>query len=47
MRDLGITGFRRQCLSLLEDLPEYRDSLVAVTAHSGQVPVALLEPVAV
>ena len=40
MRDLSITEFRRQCLSLLEDLPEEG---VVVTKH-GQ-PVARVAPV--
>jgi len=40
MRDLGITEFRRQCLSLLEDLPEEG----IVITRRGQ-PVALVAPV--
>jgi prevent-host-death family protein len=40
MRDLSITEFRRQCLSLLENLP---DEGVVITKH-GQ-PVARVAPV--
>jgi antitoxin (DNA-binding transcriptional repressor) of toxin-antitoxin stability system len=40
MRDLSITEFRRQCLSLLEDLPEEG---ILITRH-GQ-PVARVAPV--
>ena len=40
MRDLSITEFRRQCLSLLEDLPEEG---IVITKH-GQ-PVARVAPV--
>jgi prevent-host-death family protein len=39
MRDLSITEFRRQCLSLLEDLP---DDGIVITKH-GQ-PVARVAP---
>ena len=39
MRDLSITEFRRQCLSLLEDLPEEG---IVITKH-GQ-PVARVAP---
>jgi prevent-host-death family protein len=40
MRDLSITEFRRQCLSLLDDLPEEG---IVITKH-GQ-PVARVAPV--
>jgi prevent-host-death family protein len=40
MRDLSITEFRRQCLSLLDDLPEEG---IVITKH-GQ-PVARVTPV--
>jgi prevent-host-death family protein len=40
VRDLSITEFRRQCLSLLEDLPEEG---IVITKH-GQ-PVARVAPV--
>ena len=40
VRDLSITEFRRQCLSLLEDLPEKG---ILITRH-GQ-PVARVVPV--
>jgi prevent-host-death family protein len=40
MRDLSITEFRRQCLSLLENLP---DEGIVITKH-GQ-PVARVAPV--
>ena len=40
MRDLSITEFRRQCLSLLEDLPAEG---IVITKH-GQ-PVARVAPV--
>jgi prevent-host-death family protein len=40
MRDLSITEFRRQCLSLLDDLP---DEGIVITKH-GQ-PVARVAPV--
>ena len=39
MRDIGITEFRRQCLALLEDLPEEG---IVITKH-GQ-PVARVAP---
>ena len=39
MRDLSITEFRRQCLSLLEDLPEEG---IVITKH-GQ-PIARIAP---
>jgi prevent-host-death family protein len=39
MRDLSITEFRRQCLSLLEDLPEEG---IVITKH-GQ-PIARVTP---
>jgi len=40
MRDLSITEFRRQCMALLEDLPEEG---IVITKH-GQ-PVARVAPV--
>jgi prevent-host-death family protein len=40
MRDLSITEFRRQCLSLLEDLPEEG---IVITKHGR--PVARVAPV--
>jgi prevent-host-death family protein len=40
MRDLSITEFRRQCLALMEDLPEEG---IVITKH-GQ-PVARVAPV--
>jgi len=40
MRDLGITEFRRQCLSLLERLPEEG---IVITRHGR--PVAQVAPV--
>jgi prevent-host-death family protein len=40
MRDLSVTEFRRQCLSLLEDLPE---GGIVVTKHGE--PLARVTPV--
>ena len=40
MRDLSITEFRRQCLSLLEDLPEEG---IVITKHGR--PIASVAPV--
>ena len=40
MRNLSITEFRRQCLALLEDLPEEG---IVITKHGR--PVALVVPI--
>ena len=40
MRDLSVTEFRRQCLALLEDLPEEG---IVITKHGR--PIALVVPI--